>query len=51
MSAASGPLVSVIMPFLNAAPFLEEAIESVRAQTYANWELQLCDDGSTDGSS
>ena len=51
MSAASGPLVSVIMPFLNAAPFLEEAIESVRAQTYANWELLLCDDGSTDGSS
>ena len=51
MSAASGPLVSVIMPFLNAAPFLEEAIESVRAQTYPHWELLLCDDGSTDGSS
>jgi glycosyltransferase involved in cell wall biosynthesis len=51
VSAASGPLVSVIMPFLNVAPFLEEAIESVRAQTYANWELLLCDDGSTDGSS
>lgn len=51
MSAASEPLVSVIMPFLNAAPFLEEAIESVRAQTYPHWELLLCDDGSTDGSS
>ena len=51
MSTESGPLVSVVMPFLNAAPFLEEAIESVRAQTYAHWELLLCDDGSTDGSS
>ena len=50
MSAAPEPLVSVIMPFLNAAPFLEEAIESVRAQTYPHWELLLCDDGSTDGS-
>jgi glycosyltransferase involved in cell wall biosynthesis len=45
------PLVSVIVPFLNVAPFLAEAIESVRTQTYANWELLLCDDGATDGSS
>ena len=45
------PLVSVIVPFLDVAPFLAETIESVRAQTYANWELLLCDDGSTDGSS
>jgi glycosyltransferase involved in cell wall biosynthesis len=45
------PVVSVIMPFLNVAPYLEEAIESVRAQTYPRWELLLCDDRSTDGSS
>jgi glycosyltransferase involved in cell wall biosynthesis len=45
------PLVSVIVPFLDVAPFLAEAIESVRKQTYANWELLLCDDGATDGSS
>ena len=45
------PLVSVIVPFLDVAPYLAESIESVRAQTYANWELLLCDDGSTDGSS
>jgi glycosyltransferase involved in cell wall biosynthesis len=51
MSVESRPLVSVIMPFLNVAPFLEEAIESVRAQTYPHWELLLCDDASTDGSS
>jgi glycosyltransferase involved in cell wall biosynthesis len=46
----SAPLVSVIMIFLNAERFLEEAIESVFAQTYRNWELLLVDDGSTDGS-
>jgi len=45
------PLVSVIMPFLDVAAFFEEAIESVRAQTYPRWELLLCDDGATDGSS
>lgn len=44
------PLVSVIIIFLNAQKFLEEAIASVRAQTYPNWELLLVDDGSTDAS-
>ena len=44
------PLVSVIMIFLNAEKFIEEAIESVIAQTYDNWELLLVDDGSTDRS-
>lgn len=44
------PLVSVIIIFLNAQQFIKEAIESVLAQTYDNWELLLVDDGSTDGS-
>jgi glycosyltransferase involved in cell wall biosynthesis len=44
----SGALVSVITPFLNAEDFLSEAIESVLAQTYGDWELILFDDGSTD---
>ena len=48
--AVSQPRVSVITIFLDAAPFLEESIESVRSQTYANWELVLVDDGSSDGS-
>lgn len=44
------PIVSVIIIFLNAEPFLAEAVESVFAQTYASWELILVDDGSSDGS-
>jgi len=46
----SKPLVSTILIFLNAAPFIEEAIQSVFAQRYDGWELLLVDDGSTDGS-
>ena len=44
------PLVSVIIIFLNVGDFLREAIESVLAQTYDNWELLLADDGSADSS-
>lgn len=43
-------LVSVITIFLNEERFLDEAVQSVMAQTYPNWELLLCDDGSTDAS-
>src|SRR5216684_3354263 len=44
------PLTSVIMIFLNAEKFIQEAIESVFAQGYDSWELLLVDDGSTDSS-
>jgi glycosyltransferase involved in cell wall biosynthesis/capsular polysaccharide biosynthesis protein len=48
-SQREGPCVSVIMIFLNAARFLDAAVQSVRNQTYDDWELLLVDDGSTDG--
>ena len=44
------PLVSVIVIFLDAEQFIQEAIESVFCQSYSNWELLLVDDGSIDGS-
>jgi len=43
-------LVSAIIIFFNAEKFIEEAIESVLAQSYDNWELLLVDDGSEDNS-
>ncbi len=47
---SSKPSVSVIVIFLNEEKFIEEAVESVFAQTYDDWELLLVDDGSTDDS-
>lgn len=38
------------MPVYNAGDFLVEAIESIKKQTYKNWELIAIDDGSTDNS-
>ncbi|WP_051521246.1 glycosyltransferase family 2 protein [Rubellimicrobium mesophilum] len=42
------PRVSIITPFLDAERYLAEAVESVRAQTFPDWELLLVDDGSSD---
>src|SRR5215217_7258738 len=42
------PLVSVIVPTYNYGRFISETIECLRAQTYAEWECMIVDDGSTD---
>lgn len=41
---------SVIVPVYNVKPYLSRCIDSILAQEYADWELILVDDGSTDGS-
>ncbi|WP_165248592.1 glycosyltransferase family 2 protein [Adlercreutzia sp. ZJ141] len=43
-------LVSVIIPIYNAAPFLDQALDSVQAQTHKNLEIICLNDGSTDNS-
>jgi glycosyltransferase involved in cell wall biosynthesis len=42
--------IDVLMPVKNGAPYLREAIESVRTQSFADWRLLVLDHGSTDGS-
>jgi glycosyltransferase involved in cell wall biosynthesis len=45
---AGRPRVSVIVPCFRQAEYLAEAVESVVAQTYTEWELIIVDDGSPD---
>ena len=44
------PLFSVLIANYNDGKYLQEAIESIFAQTYDNWEIVIVDDGSTDNS-
>ena len=50
LSKSKDPLISVIIPNYNNAPYLEECIDSVLDQTYRNKEIIVCDDCSTDDS-
>ena len=42
------PRITILMAIYNSAPTLAEAIDSLYAQTYKDFKLVLCDDGSTD---
>lgn len=42
------PSVSVVIPLYNAGKYIEEAIQSVLAQTISGWDVWIVDDGSTD---
>lgn len=44
------PSISIVMPCYNAAAHLHQSVGSVLAQTLADWELIIVDDGSTDDS-
>ncbi len=43
-------MISIIMPFRNESCFLYKTIDSIRQQSYSNWELIAVDDNSTDDS-
>lgn len=49
-SVSNTPLISVVLPVYNGEKYLIEAIESILAQTFRDFELIMIDDGSTDGS-
>src|SRR5947209_20480458 len=44
------PELSIGLPSFNAGRFLREAVQSIFAQTFTDWELIIVDDGSSDGS-
>ena len=49
VTTARDRLVSIIVPVYNVKKYIVETMDCVRAQTYADWELLLVEDGSTDG--
>jgi glycosyltransferase involved in cell wall biosynthesis len=47
--AGRTPAVSILMPVRNEERYLPEALRSLSAQTFSDWELVAVDDGSSDG--
>ena len=43
-------MISVVVPIYNVERYLQRALDSIRSQTYKDWEAILVDDGSTDNS-
>ncbi len=50
MEGQSHPLVCFIVPVHNSGAFLDQALGSIRAQTYSNWNCVVFNNASTDGS-
>jgi glycosyltransferase involved in cell wall biosynthesis len=50
MTTGEKPLVSVLIPVYNAAEFVKDAVESILAQSYSDFEVIIVNDGSTDSS-
>ncbi|MGA7723576.1 MAG: glycosyltransferase [Ignavibacteriaceae bacterium] len=48
MTNSHNPLFSVIVPAYNQSEYLRQALDSISAQTYSNWEAIIVNDGSTD---
>ena len=44
------PFISIVVPVYNVEKYINRCIDSVLDQSYANWELLLIDDGSSDNS-
>ena len=42
------PLVSILMPAYTQVDYISEALDSLKRQTYQNWEVAIVDDGSPD---
>lgn len=50
MAASEEPVVSIILPVRDGAATLGTAVDSIRRQSFADWELLVLDDGSADAS-
>ena len=49
MTLSDRPCVSIVVPCYNHEKFLKTTIQSIQAQTFADWECIIVNDGSTDG--